>query len=77
MPGTLKIPSKSTAILNVMVKVNMEKVQNAKNKGGVKIMANLFKLMIAKITESGIMFSYFFDITMAKEDPNGRPQFDC
>ena len=62
MPGTLKIPSKSTAILNIMVKVNMEKVQNAKNKGGAKITTNLFKLMIAKVTESGIMFSYFFDI---------------
>lgn len=77
MPGTLKIQSKSTAILNIMVKVNMEKVQNAKNKGESKVMTNLFKLMIAKIAESGIMFSYFFDITLAKEDPSGRPQYDC
>ena len=77
MPGTLKIPAKSTSILNIMVKVNMEKVKNAKNKGGAKIMTNLFKLMIAKINESGILLSYFFDITLANEDPSGAPQLDC
>lgn len=55
MPGTLKIPSKSTAILNIMVKVNMEKVHNAKNKAESKIMTNLFKLMIAKITELSLI----------------------
>ena len=77
MPGTLKIPSKSTAILNIMVKVNMEKVQNAKKNENIKVMTNLFKLMIAKISESGILFSYFFDITLAKEDPSGKPQYDC
>lgn len=68
MPGTLKISSKSTAILNVMVKVNMDKVEKAKKEGKVKISRNLFKLLIAKISDSGILFSYFFDIKLAKED---------
>lgn len=67
MPGTLKIAAKSTSILNVMVKVNMDKVMDAKRKGEKRISKNLFKLLIAKMTDSGILFSYFFDVTLAKE----------
>ena len=67
MPGTLKIPAKATSILNVMVKVHMDKVNEAKRKGELKISRNLFKLLIAKINDTGILFSYFFDVTLAKE----------
>ena len=67
MPGTLKIPPKTVSILNVMVKVNMDKVDEAKKKGEKKLSRNLFKLLIAKITDSGILFSYFFDVTLAKK----------
>ncbi len=67
MPGTLKIPPKTTSILNVMIKVKMDKVEEAKNRGELKISKNLFKLLIAKLTDSGILFSYFFDVTLAKE----------
>ena len=67
MPGTLKIPAKTTSILNVMVKVNMEKVRKAKQEGKLKVSRNLFKLLIAKMTDSSLLFSYFFDVTLAKE----------
>lgn len=67
MPGTLKIPAKTTSILNVMVKVNMDKVRKAKANGELKISRNLFKLLIAKMTDSSLLFSYFFDVTLAKE----------
>lgn len=67
MPGTLKIPPKTTSILNVMIKVKMDKVEEAKNRGELRISKNLFKLLIAKLTDSGILFSYFFDVTLAKE----------
>lgn len=67
MPGTLKIPPKTTSILNVMIKVKMDKVEEAKRRGELRISKNLFKLLIAKLTDSGILFSYFFDVTLAKE----------
>ena len=67
MPGTLKILPKTISILNVMVKVSMDKVDEAKKKGEKRLCKNIFKLLIAKITDSGILFSYFFDITLAKE----------
>ena len=72
MPGTLKIAAKSTSILNVMVKVNMDKVEEAKRKGELKISRNLFKLLIAKISDSGILFSYFFDIKLAKDEKSNN-----
>lgn len=67
MPGTLKLQPKTANILNVMVKVHMDKVQEAQKKGLLKISKNLFKLLIAKINDSGILFSFYFDITLAKE----------
>lgn len=67
MPGTLKFQANSTNILNVMVKVNMDKVKEAERRGEKKISKNLFKLLIAKVTDSGALFSYYFDITLARE----------
>lgn len=67
MPGTLKLQGKQTNILNVMVKVHMDKVKEAQKRGNLKISKNLFKLLIAKMNDSGILFSFFFDITLAKE----------
>jgi hypothetical protein len=66
MPGTLKIPPKTVTILSVMIKVNMDKVNEAKRKG-IKISKNLFKLLVAKIIDSGLLFSFFFDVSLAKE----------
>lgn len=66
MPGTLKIPPKTVTVLSVMIKVNMDKVNEAKKKG-IKISKNLFKLLVAKIIDSGLLFSFFFDVSLAKE----------
>ena len=68
MPGTLKLAAKTASILNVMVKVHMDKVEEAKRKGELKVSRNLFKLLIAKISDSGILFSFFFDIKLAKDE---------
>ena len=67
MPGTLKLPPKSANILNVMVKVHMDKVEEAKKKKQLKISKNLFKLLIAKTNDQDLLFSYYFDITLAKD----------
>jgi len=64
MPGTLKIQPKASGILNVMVKVHMDKVEAAKRSNSLKIRKSLFKLLIAKINGSGILFSFYFDIKL-------------
>ena len=67
MPGTLKIGADATNILSVMVKVNTEKLEKAKqNKDGKVVSTILLKLLIAKVLETNMIYYFLFNVELVK-----------
>lgn len=67
MPGTLKVAADATGILSVMVKVNMEKLEKAKqNKEGKAVSTILLKLLIAKVLETNLIYYFLFNVELVK-----------
>ena len=65
MPGTLKIQSNQTGVMNVMVKVNNDKLEKAeKNEEGKVVSKNLLKLLIAKILDTNMIFYFLFNVEL-------------
>lgn len=67
MPGTMKVAAEATGILSVMVKVNTEKLERAKqNKDGKVVSTVLLKLLIAKVLETNMIYYFLFNVELVK-----------
>ena len=67
MPGTLKMNAESAGILQVMVKLNPEKLERAKNNDEGKVVStSLLKLLIAKVLETNMIYYFLFNVELVK-----------
>ena len=67
MPGSLKIGSDNTGILSVMVKLNPDKLAEAKNKSSEwQLCTSMLKLLVAKIQETNMIYYFIFNVELVK-----------
>ena len=63
MPGTLKIGSETNQILNVLIKVNTAKLA-AEEAAGRAVQKSMPKLLVGKIKDTSILYSFFVDVKL-------------
>lgn len=67
MPGTLKLAADASGIMNVMVKVHKDKIDKARAEGKV-VSTSLLKLLVAKIAETNILYSFYVDVHLVSSE---------